>query len=105
MEFELAQESVKKIESDFTTLPLMEKICQDVVKEGCVLLENDGVLPLNNKRIALFGRCQINTFYAGYGSGGDVKSPYKVSLLDGLLNLQIYKMRSHLSTQVSAVDR
>ena len=86
MEFELAQESVKKIESDFTTLPLMKKICQDVVKEGCVLLENDGVLPLNNKRIALFGRCQINTFYAGYGSGGDVKSPYKVSLLDGLLN-------------------
>ena len=52
--------------------------------EGCVLLKNDGTLPLGKRQFALFSRCQINTFYVGYGSGGDVKPPYKVSILEGL---------------------
>ena len=86
MEFELAQKSVNIIENHYETKDIMKDLCRKVDTEGCVLLENDRVLPINNKKIALFGRCQINTFYAGYGSGGDVKSPYKVSILDGLLN-------------------
>lgn len=54
--------------------------------EGIVLLENDGVLPFSKMtKISAFGRCQIDTFYTGYGSGGNVSAPYKVSYLDGLL--------------------
>lgn len=49
-----------------------------------MLLKNDGTLPLGKRQFALFSRCQINTFYVGYGSGGDVKPPYKVSILEGL---------------------
>ena len=55
--------------------------------EGCVLLKNDGALPLNrDKEVAVFGRCQLDWFYVGYGSGGDVNAPYHVNLIDGLRN-------------------
>ena len=55
--------------------------------ESCVLLKNAGVLPLDrNEEIAVFGRCQLDWFYVGYGSGGDVHAPYSVSLMDGLKN-------------------
>ncbi len=50
---------------------------------GAVLLENDGMLPLSGP-FALFGRTQIDTFYTGYGSGGDVSCPYTVGILEGL---------------------
>ena len=44
--------------------------------EGCVLLKNDGALPLNrDKEVAVFGRCQLDWVYVGYGSGGDVNAP------------------------------
>ena len=53
--------------------------------ESCVLLKNNGVLPLTEgKEAAVFGRCQLDWFYVGYGSGGDVSAPYHVNLLDGL---------------------
>ena len=55
--------------------------------EGCVLLKNDGALPLSReKEVAVFGRCQLDWFYVGYGSGGDVNAPYHVNLIDGLRN-------------------
>lgn len=66
-----------------------------------MLLKNDGTLPLGNQQFALFGRCQINTFYVGYGSGGDVKPPYKVSILEGLragganLDIQVVETYEH----------
>ena len=61
-------------------------LCRKVGAEGAVLLKNSGnVLPLSKDRVvSVFGRVQKNWFYVGYGSGGDVNSPYKVSLLDGL---------------------
>ena len=53
--------------------------------ESCVLLKNDGALPLRKgERVAVFGRCQLDWFYAGYGSGGDVHAPYHVDLTEGL---------------------
>ena len=53
--------------------------------ESCVLLKNDGVLPLRREeRLAVFGRCQLDWFFVGYGSGGDVHPPYTVHLIDGL---------------------
>ncbi len=58
-------------------------ILRRAAAEGAVLLENDGMLPLAGK-IALFGRAQTDTFYTGYGSGGNVIAPYRVSILQGL---------------------
>lgn len=56
--------------------------------EGCVLLKNDGVLPLKEgEEIAVFGRCQLDWFCVGYGSGGDVHAPYRVNLMEGLGNM------------------
>ena len=86
MNFELAQESNKLTTHKYQTEPHMKKLCRQAVSEGSVLLKNDGTLPLKKQKFALFGRCQINTFFVGYGSGGDVIPPYQVSILEGLLN-------------------
>lgn len=61
-------------------------LCRKAGAEGVVLLKNkNGVLPLSKDRVvSVFGRVQKDWFYVGYGSGGDVNPPYKVSLLDGL---------------------
>ncbi|MBQ9045722.1 MAG: hypothetical protein IJ112_07260 [Oscillospiraceae bacterium] len=41
-----------------------------------MLLKNDGTLPLSKQEpVAVFGRCQLDWFYVGYGSGGDVLMP------------------------------
>ncbi len=54
--------------------------------EGIVLLKNEKeTLPLKpDETVSVFGRVQVDTFYVGYGSGGDVNAPYHVSLLEGL---------------------
>ena len=54
--------------------------------EGIVLLKNEnGTLPLlPDETVSVFGRVQVDTFFVGYGSGGDVNAPYKVSILNGL---------------------
>ena len=72
------------MDDGITSCDEIRELCRKVTAEGCVLLKNDDTLPLCNRQFALFGRCQINTFYVGYGSGGDVKPPYKVSILEGL---------------------
>lgn len=67
--------------------PNMPEKCLQSAEEGTVLLKNDNdVLPIKDEKISVFGRCQINYFYVGYGSGGDVNQPYEVSLIDGLKN-------------------
>ncbi len=64
----------------------MSKLIRDLGTEGIVLLKNDeSVLPITNQDVvSVFGRCQLDWFYVGYGSGGDVHPPYKISLMDGL---------------------
>lgn len=54
--------------------------------EGVVLLKNDDqILPLNQgTNLAVFGRCQIDYYRSGTGSGGSVHVPYKVNAIDGL---------------------
>ena len=54
--------------------------------EGIVLLENqDSTLPLRpTETVSLFGRCQIDTYRSGTGSGGAVNVPYAVNALTGL---------------------
>ncbi len=82
----VTQNSVAEINDGIDTNEDFKKLCRKVAADSCVLLKNDNILPLTNEKVSLFGRCQIDYFYVGYGSGGDVKAPYKVSLLDGLRN-------------------
>ena len=73
----ISQGSVSEINDGITSCEEIKALCREATAEGCVLLKNEGVLPLADKKFALFGRCQVNTFYVGYGSGGDVKPPYR----------------------------
>ncbi len=66
----------------------MPELVRQAAAESCVLLRNDGTLPLNkDDSVAVFGRCQQDWFYVGYGSGGDVHPPYTVNLMEGLKNV------------------
>lgn len=65
--------------------PEMAALARQCGAEGCVLLKNDGTLPLQKEKpAAVFGRCQLDWFYVGYGSGGDVHPPYRINLMKGL---------------------
>ncbi len=80
----LAQE-MTAAEGDRYVTPGIGELIRKAGAESCVLLKNDGVLPLDTaEKVAVFGRCQLDWFYVGYGSGGDVHAPYRVNLIDGL---------------------
>ena len=66
--------------------PGMPELARSLAGEGIVLLKNEkDTLPLKESDVvSVFGRCQNDWFYVGYGSGGDVHPPYQVSLMDGL---------------------
>ncbi|MDE7288410.1 MAG: glycoside hydrolase family 3 C-terminal domain-containing protein, partial [Oscillospiraceae bacterium] len=56
--------------------------------EGCVLLKNSGVLPLDkNSSTAIFGRIQNHYYKSGTGSGGLVNVSKVWSIVDGLREL------------------
>ncbi len=78
--------------------PGIGELIRQAGAESCVLLKNDGMLPLGREtETAVFGRCQLDWFYVGYGSGGNVQAPYYVNLIDGLrqasvpLNAEVLK--------------
>lgn len=60
--------------------------CRRAAAQGAVLLKNEGgLLPIKEEdNIALFGRCQIDYYRSGTGSGGAVNVEYSTNLLDGL---------------------
>ncbi|WP_313634942.1 glycoside hydrolase family 3 C-terminal domain-containing protein, partial [Exiguobacterium sp.] len=61
------------------------KLARQTVAEGAVLLQNDGVLPLQPATtVAVFGRNQFNYYKSGTGSGGMVNVTNVVSPLDML---------------------
>ena len=63
----------------------MSAACRAAAAEGIVLLKNDGTLPLRaEEETAFFGRVQNDYFYVGYGSGGDVNAPYRVSPMEAI---------------------
>ncbi len=72
--------------SDATNAEAAE-IAENIMEEGIVLLENDGLLPLNNvTKLNVFGWESINPAYGGAGSGG-INALYDiVSLEQGLKN-------------------
>ncbi len=58
-----------------------------MVSEGCVLLENNGVLPLKEKQcVSIFGRIQLKYYKSGTGSGGMVNVSHVVNIPEGLRN-------------------
>lgn len=81
----LEQELISEIEGERIYTPGMQELARKSAAEGCVLLKNDGTLPLKKeKMVSIFGRCQVDTFFVGYGSGGNVHPPQKVSILEGM---------------------
>lgn len=72
------------------TVPEIVPVSRKAAADGIVLLKNDGVLPLDSsKEVAVFGRCALDYFCVGYGSGGDIRFPYKVNLMQGLANADV----------------
>lgn len=67
-------------------LPEILPAARRMAADGTVILKNDGdMLPLSaDTKVAVFGRSAVNYFTVGYGSGGDVVTPYRSSLMDGL---------------------
>ena len=83
----LAQSTGGKVDETKTSTEEMSRLARMTAGEGIVLLKNDGVLPFKAEdTVSVFGRVQNDYFYVGYGSGGDVKPPYRVSLMEGLRN-------------------
>lgn len=81
----LSQESTTVLDDDREVDPTLASLARQAATDGLVLLINDGVLPFaSQQRVAVFGRCQIDWFAVGYGSGGDVNAPYLTNLLDSL---------------------
>lgn len=58
-------------------------LARKAAAEGFVLLKNDGVLPLKNKEIALYGSGARMTVKGGTGSGA-VRERYSVTIAQGL---------------------
>ncbi len=76
----------------------MPEILRRAAGESAVLLKNTGVLPLaEGSKVSLFGRVQRDWFFTGYGSGGDVKRPYGVNLIDGIKNCEKMELNTELA--------
>lgn len=59
---------------------------RETAAEGMVLLKNEKqMFPLTKEdHVAIFGRCQINYYKSGTGSGGAVHTAYTTNLVEGL---------------------
>lgn len=90
-EFDLAQAlNTQKLNREIQESWPTARLCRSAAAEGIILLKNEGVLPLKSTdRVAVFGRCAQDYQGVGYGSGGDVRRPYLISLLQGLKNSQV----------------
>lgn len=81
-----------------TITPGMPELLREAAASGAVLLENR-ILPLaKGTKLSVFGRIQLDYFYTGYGSGGDVNYPYAVSLLEGLRNCEDLQVNEALAS-------
>ena len=80
------EQQSRQMMSGELVVPELKQAALQMAADGIVLLKNDrGVLPLKKEdTVAVFGRCAINYFTVGYGSGGDVVTPYRSNLMEGL---------------------
>lgn len=81
-------------------LGAFSKKVREAGAEGIVMLKNDHeTLPIKaNERLSVFGRCQIDYYRSGTGSGGSVNVPYKVNALDGLRNSGVVQINEVLAS-------
>ncbi len=95
---DVSQEEAMQALGEVTITDGMPEILREAAGETAVLLENNGVLPFKKgSRVSVFGRVQKDWFFTGYGSGGDVKKPYGVNLIDGLKNCEDLSLNTELS--------
>lgn len=102
----LAQEETARAAADKTVTAGMPQLLRRAAAEGAVLLKNqEHALPLQDGTcVSLFGRGQLQWFYTGYGSGGDVNKPYAVSLLAGFRACETLKVNEELASLYAAWD-
>ncbi len=94
----LSQAENQRQFADKTVTPGMPEALRAAAAQGAVLLKNDGTLPLKkNSTVSLFGRVQMDWFFTGYGSGGDVNKPYAVDLVEGMRNCESLKLNEELA--------
>ncbi|MBP5198534.1 MAG: glycoside hydrolase family 3 protein [Lachnospiraceae bacterium] len=76
----------------------MARLARKAAAEGIVLLKNENnVLPFDeNETISVFGRCQLEYYRSGTGSGGAVNVAYTTNLADGLKNSNKVKLNEEL---------
>lgn len=73
------------VNTKFKPLNELRNLSKNVVHEGVVLLKNDnGMLPIVNKKVAVFGRIQTNYYKSGTGSGGLVNVTDVPSWIDAI---------------------
>ncbi|MBR3149779.1 MAG: glycoside hydrolase family 3 C-terminal domain-containing protein [Eubacterium sp.] len=76
----------------------IKRVSRLAAAEGAVLIKNDGTLPLKKGTVvSLFSRTQLDWFFVGYGSGGDVNCPCKVNLADGIRNCASLELNEKLA--------
>lgn len=82
-------------------------VARQTAAEGIVLLKNDNnTLPIKkDDNVAVFGRCAVNYFGVGYGSGGDIVRPYLTSLIDGLEGAEVTINKALLDTYKTWIDK
>ena len=95
----VSQTSNKRGGQKYPAIEEMDETCRKAAAESFVLLKNEGnVLPITPKNtVSLFGRVQSDTFYVGYGSGGDVNAHHTVSILKGIRRCGKIKINEELA--------
>ena len=85
-------------------LPELAEYCRKAAAEGAVLLKNEnGALPLKKgEKVSIFGRCQIEYYRSGTGSGGAVNVPYVKNILDELRKAEDIVVNEDLATMYEA---
>lgn len=80
-------------------VPEFGRHCRMAAAEGAVLLKNEEkTLPIKaSESVALFGRCQFDTYRSGTGSGGGVNVPYVVNIFEGMKNSGCFQIDEQLA--------
>ena len=66
------------------------EILRKAAAQGIVLLRNkNDTLPFTQSdNVAVFGRCQVDYYKSGTGSGGSVHVPFSINFIEGMNNLK-----------------
>ncbi len=80
---ELSDANLEKLLAD------EEKFVAEEMEAGCVLLHNDGALPLDKTglKVTLFGKASYDPIYKNHSAGGVLDESRQVSLIDALKNI------------------